>query len=781
MAQRNQTRRKPQERGASQATNIQVQGGNIYSPRINANRFAGAGANAIAQTTRQASQALDTMIKEKAIADTKEGAALAYTDEGLPEGASTETAEAYFSTKGEIEGMGFQAKLVEYESENPNASPEEYAEWAKSQFNALIKDKPDAYSTSFGAQAIRTLQMRLANFKSAKEGEKRANYLHDRMEVFKNQLVQSKTEPDMSKRPAVLRRLISEMNRDLVDGWGFTRDQVGKQVVAAIEAHAMETGDMSLYQSLEMKDESGNRMINSRGLGLMIEQSETRARNYLDSKADEERKALLREWTVNENKMWEVIAKGDKTELDHLLNDPKFKISGKFRANVNNYFMQEVDEILLSQNYDAELDRKIYADSKINEIDAYTKTQMSDLYLSGRIKKDTFITYCQALDEVNRGAGSKSEKFWSQPDNKRELEDKALFLKGYWVNRNPALQDQNQPPAATSNAYFHYQKDLRTWVAMQEGEITGEQVAQKAKELRDHYRSAEVATLLDGPDNTMNDSPVLRKIYYDIEKYAGGDIPEGLLRDFGSQVGIPDMTQAQFDEVLERAHEWHKMRTSQPKPAPIIGDGLVASHDASTPSPKTDTSQEPSTEEPQEEPESTEMGYIEGRFKGGAQYVLYLNERLKETLAPYATPEGKQRVVEKMKSLNPYHAMVKAQEKINEGRLEERQAVYDTVGSLTDQFRSLSDTLDLESRADQEREDFVKYIKEGADALIDTLTKLDSDPYMIERMAKIREEADANNIMSSLQDILSDVSTEDMVREFKNYLDFLDEFSPIRG
>ena len=167
MPQRNKSRRQPREVIDPKGSN--VAGGKMFSPNIRSSRFAGAGAAMAAKGAQQASMALGTYVKERQIEDTQSGAAMAFKGAELPEGASVEMAESWYSTQGVNDGNRMRTVLTDYLVENPDTTYDEYSTYAKEQFNASIQDKPDAYSINYGSKAIPVMEESLRGFKVQEE------------------------------------------------------------------------------------------------------------------------------------------------------------------------------------------------------------------------------------------------------------------------------------------------------------------------------------------------------------------------------------------------------------------------------------------------------------------------------------------------------------------------------------------------------------------------------------------------------------------------------------
>ena len=555
MTIRNQTRRDPGQNIRRQTVN--VTGGNIFSPSIRPNRFAGTGAMMAARGAQEASQALDTYLREKKVENTKEGVAMAMKNEALPENATPEMAEAWYGTRGQNDGNRMQNTLTNYLIENPDATYDEYASYAKGQFNASIQDQPDAYAIQYGSKAIPIMQENLLAFKVKKEGEKRTAYLTDTMTKFKDDVMQVQRFTDKSQQAPVLRNLITGMQRNL-KAWGFDRTRIGMEAVRVIESQAMETEDTSLFEVFDVRDQDGAngvRLIDNRTIGLQIIAAEERVEAHIKAEKQEARQKLVREQQDNFSSTLDLVATGSYREALSNMKDLDFKLRGEDRIRINELVENEISQnrnINEAHTLDRELNQEIAMMTASGDLGDYTPMEIMELR---RMKKIDMQTAVNALKFLGDDSQTPQKKFFNEPEVIQIMSPPGMenILMAPANAEGDAVSDATTGSRAKQQSYSClklYQDDVRSWVAQFN---TGNNRMPNVGELRDYAQRRESYWQKVGFLSTDNKDQ-MKTFYQKILSYVkeGKPAPENLLQGFGTFMGNSDMT---MDEFLDFGEE----------------------------------------------------------------------------------------------------------------------------------------------------------------------------------------------------------------------------------
>ena len=557
MALRNKTRSSTRSDGKSRSAN--VYGGRIFTPNIRASRFAGAGAQMAARGARDASKALDTYIKDKRIEDAQAGVATAFKNDALPEGASREMVEAFYGTRGQNDGHQMQSVLTDYLIENPDVTFEEYSTYAKAQFDGYIKDKPDAYAIGYGSKAIPILEENLRAFKVREETQKREDFLTDTLVKFKDD-VKLLQRQSGEKTPEGMRKLITDMQTSLKE-WGFDRTDIGKEAVRVIEAQALESEDLSLFEVFEMKDQDGIRLIDNSTLGKAILAAEENVQRRIDASKREEKQALIEERQENWNSIAELVVQRRWNEVLGKSRDLTFALDPNQRMHINDLVQTEISQnraLTDTSRIDKRLNQEILMQVASGELDELTIPEIKELRRQGKIDMNTAIKALSALG--SDAEEDHQKKFWKQTEVVQLMNPAGMDT----LLLNPSVDDQ-----FSSNKSYNckdlYQDDVRSWVIQYNAE---HDQMPSTDELRDYAGKREAYWQSVG-FNSAADTSVVKEFYKKIVSYnsEGKPAPGELLRGFGTFFNNPDMTNEEFLDFREEMVGFHQnMEEYTPEP-----------------------------------------------------------------------------------------------------------------------------------------------------------------------------------------------------------------------
>ena len=544
---RNQTRRDPGQN--IRPRNTRVAGGNIHTPNVRASRTAGLGGAMAAKGAQMASQALGKYMEERKRDNIKEGAALAMKNEALPEGATPEMAEAWYSTQGQNDGNRMQDTLTNYLLENPDTTYDEYAEFAKGHFDSSLENQPDAYAIQFGSKAIPIMEQNLRAFRVKKDTEKKVNFLTDTMVKFKDDVMQVQRFTDKDLQAPKLRELITGMQTTL-KSWGFDRTDIGRETVRVIEQQALESEDTSLFEVFDVKDQDGVRLIDNATIGKAIIAAEEGVERLIEANKREAREQLRQERAENFSSTMDLIAMGNYGEAMRRMKDLSYKLDGRNRAQINELVQNEINQnrsISETNALDRELNGEIAMMVAAGDLEDYTPQEIKDLR---RMKRISMQTAVNALKFLGDDSNSPQKKFFSNPEVIQIMEP-------------PGLENILMPPVVegvgkdkTYSCLQLYQDDVRGWLREFNEDNNRMPTTQ---ELRDYAQKRETHWQNVGFIAT-NDGDSMKVFYDRILSYTseGEPAPENLLRAFGTFMGNPDMTEDEFFDFKEQKEEFEK-------------------------------------------------------------------------------------------------------------------------------------------------------------------------------------------------------------------------------